>query len=203
MIDEVNDMAEFKVGDNCIYTDHFGTKIDCVILSTNDERSHIYIRAEDDRLITNNSNLKKIEPKIEQKTVNGFTDFTPKTEREFELVGALLAKMRGNAGIQWLDGGEWDLCNNNKYLHIERAYGLGQKAEPESTPLDIPWGLIDKKYIFAAMDEDCGKWVYEEKPNKESNFWECELGNERIDAIKINTDGIIWDKSLTVRPDNC
>lgn len=79
-----------------------------------------------------------------------------------------------------------------------------QNAEPAPIPLPISrdsWSCIDKKWQYAAMDEDGGIFFYQGKPNRNINCWSSP--SAIVDCpLNINTDGINWETSLTERPED-
>lgn len=86
--------------------------------------------------------------------------------------------------------------------------------EMKNTPLKIDeniWDLIDHKWQYAAMDENGNIFLYLKEPVIEKNYWIIlmgEDGEERKlsdfvllnEIFNIDTTGVIWNKSLTKRP---
>lgn len=72
---------------------------------------------------------------------------------------------------------------------------------PNTTPLDIPWEFVNERFKYAAMDGGGTIWFFKEEPNKYDKFWDDGYPAVTAGPLKINTDGIQWDKSLTKRPD--
>ena len=97
----------------------------------------------------------------------------------------------------------------------ETPYGVCTNLRPESvyrvsrkvtlTPLDIPWKHIAGIWKYAAMDEKGDVYLYEDKPHvwKGEKVWRQWASRTWCVAhyLSINTDGINWETSLTVRPE--
>lgn len=112
-------------------------------------------------------------------------------------------KIKGNAQLYYR--GVWEDAVNHE-VAFSSVYRTKPIVEaPKETPLDIPWQFIKPEYKWAAMDNGGFILVYEEKPevNVKTECWEINLGGscKHVGALNIPTEGIIWYKSLTKRPD--
>lgn len=72
---------------------------------------------------------------------------------------------------------------------------------------NIPWDIIDEKWQWAAMDRDGTVCFYDEKPviAEYDASWVCFddcFDYEEVFVGTFVTDGVIWNDSLTKRPDN-
>jgi hypothetical protein len=79
------------------------------------------------------------------------------------------------------------------------ADGYAYRTRPRQ--LVIPWRAIDKKYKWAAIDEDGTVWAYEFEPI----ILECRWsggGGRKLDRFDIDTKDIQWQNSKTQRPEN-
>lgn len=74
-------------------------------------------------------------------------------------------------------------------------------AETNVKKLNIPWEQINPEYKFAAMDEDGSVDVYVTEPTCQRSRWSNGCEHKSLMTLNIDTDGIDWRKSLTVRPE--
>ena len=127
---------------------------------------------------------------------------TPQNAEQEHYVQILLAKMRGIPVEHYAECfNEWWNADNTT-INITKKYRI--KPEPAPTPLPISrdsWSCIDKKWQYAAMDEDGGIFFYQGKPNRNINCWSSP--SAIVDCpLNINTGGINWETSLTERPED-
>lgn len=116
----------------------------------------------------------------------------------------------------WADGAEIQ-CHCEDYGWIDTSYpwwwaDIDYRIKPkEQKKLNIPWELIKPEFTQAAMDENGDVYVYTEYT---ISYDSCEgqwrftefrdyLSHQSycIDALVIDTDGIDWKESLTLRPE--
>ena len=95
---------------------------------------------------------------------------------------------------KWVDSTNDTIITCNKYR---------LKQEPTLTPLPISrelWSYIDKKWQYAAMEQDGRIFFYHAKPIIEGDYWSAS-SNMSDCPLNINTDGIDWKLSLTEQPE--
>ena len=98
--------------------------------------------------------------------------------------------------------GEWE-----KSTILFPDMGYEYRIKPISPPLPISrelWSYIDKKWLYAAMDEDKKIHFYTKTPILECDEWRfikrCDSDDWIECALNINTNGINWETSFTERP---
>ena len=127
---------------------------------------------------------------------------TPQDAKQEHMVQILLAIIQ-NIPVEVNIGGEWE---TSTILFPSMNYEYRIKPTPTPTPTPLPisrdsWSYIDKKWQYAAMDEDGGIFFYQGKPNRNINCWSSP--SAIVDCpLNINTDGINWETSLTERPED-
>ena len=131
----------------------------------------------------------------------GFTEFTPTTEREYELVGALLAKLRGKK-VEWLRPSVKEWVNSSNFIiNLSSHYKLDMDS---FTPLSIDWSFINSKWVAAAMDSDKRVNLFDRKDirvisiSDDDGTWGADHPTS-VFEMNVDTTGIIWNKSLTIR----
>lgn len=74
---------------------------------------------------------------------------------------------------------------------------------------NIPWDIIDEKWQWAAMDSDGTVCFYDDKPMiaEYDASWVCSASSDNPEFKEVFvgtfvTDGVIWNDSLTKRPDD-
>jgi hypothetical protein len=126
---------------------------------------------------------------------------TPQNEHQEHMVQILLAKMQGLTVERKLDN---DWCwSNPGDLFLDLEYRIA----PKPTSLPIPhkmWAMIDKKWKYAAMDDDGDVFFYNNKPvlTTTRGTWCCDGGGAIGSVLAINIGGINWKQSLTKRPED-
>lgn len=83
------------------------------------------------------------------------------------------------------------------------TYAYRVKRKVVDTPLDIPWEFVDKKYKYAAMDENGSVWFTDKEPYIESSTdtsWTSKGVYVEKSILTHDTSGINWKRSLTKRP---
>jgi len=128
--------------------------------------------------------------------------FSTQNAEQEHYVQILLAKMQGIPVEHYAECfNEWWNADNTT-INITKKYRI--KPEPAPTPLPISrdlWSYIDKKWQYAAMDEDGNIFFYQGKPNRNIDCWSSP--SAIVDCpLNINTDGINWETSLTERPED-
>lgn len=124
---------------------------------------------------------------------------TPQNAEQEHWVQIILARLQGVPieyysiiYNEWLGANCCSIDINNTTYRIK----------PTPTPLPISreiWSYIDKKWQYAAMDEDGNIFFYQGKPNRNIDCWSSP--SAIVDCpLNINTDGINWETSLTERP---
>lgn len=126
---------------------------------------------------------------------------TPQNAEQERMIQIVLAKMQGiEVEIQRPDGG-WSTSTHD-VMSIDLVY----RIKPQSHELPITrdmWAMIDKKWKWAAKDENDRIYFYTDEPCVfgNDNYW-CVRGGCCIKSIlAINVEGIDWRKSLTRRPE--
>ena len=132
---------------------------------------------------------------------NNDSKLTPQNEEQEHLVQMLLAKLRGIPVERWSFSDQKWVDSTNDTIITCNKYRL--KQEPTLTPLPISrelWSYIDKKWQYAAMEQDGRIFFYHAKPIIEGDYWSASF-NMSDCPLNINTDGIDWKLSLTERPE--
>lgn len=120
------------------------------------------------------------------------------TDHERHMCKMLLRMMRGQPvecrvepknlpHVEWHDATELSLNTDWKY------------REPVKK-LNIPWEHIKHEYIYAAMDSGDDIIVFEDKPSVEGGSFTNTGKWAYVTGLNIDTDGIEWKESLTIRP---
>lgn len=123
---------------------------------------------------------------------------TPQNSEQELMVQILLAKMQGFE-VEHFACGVW--CHSpSNYFDFKSIY----RIKPHELPITREmWGMLDKKWKWAAKDENDQIYFYTDEPYVfgDYNYW-CVRGGRCIKSIlAINADGIDWRKSLTKRPE--
>lgn len=123
---------------------------------------------------------------------------TPQNSEQEHMVQILLAKMQGFE-VEHFACGVW--CHSpSNYFDFKSIY----RIKPHELPITREmWGMLDKKWKWAAKDENDQIYFYTDEPYVfgDYNYW-CVRGGRCIKSIlAINADGIDWQKSLTKRPE--
>lgn len=123
---------------------------------------------------------------------------TPQNSEQELMVQILLAKMQGFE-VEHFACGVWRHSPSN-YFDFKSIY----RIKPHELPITREmWGMLDKKWKWAAKDENDQIYFYTDEPYVfgDYNYW-CVRGGRCIKSIlAINADGIDWRKSLTKRPE--
>lgn len=134
---------------------------------------------------------------------NNDSKLTPQNAEQEHMVQILLAIMQ-KIPVEVNIGGEW---RTSTILFPDMGYEY--RIKPISTPLPISrelWSYIDKKWLYAAMDEDKKIHFYTKTPILECDEWRfikrCDSDDWIECALNINTNGINWETSLTERPED-
>lgn len=121
-------------------------------------------------------------------------ELTPTNEHEEMLVMALLRKARGEP-IEYSNNGEYFADHHGNTISIS---GIIYRKTVKK--LDIPWQHIDDKWNYAAMDDDNSVRFFDTKPNVGLlGVWYGD-GDRCKSPLKIDTEGITSETSLTKRP---
>ena len=125
---------------------------------------------------------------------------TPQYEEQEHMVQILLAKMQG-IDIEFYDDldDEW-VTSTSCVVVVGGNYRIKSHELPITREM---WGMLDKKWKWAAKDENDQIYFYTDEPYVfgNDNYW-CVRGGRCIKSIlAINADGIDWRKSLTKRPE--
>ena len=124
-----------------------------------------------------------------------------------DLKTVVVSSLLGDHVVEVLLDGGW--------VKKETPYGVCTNLRPESVyrvsrkvtliPLDIPWKHIVGIWKYAAMDENGDVFLYDDKPYlaEGTKVWQQTSGYRWFvdQHLNINTDGINWETSLTVRPE--
>lgn len=130
------------------------------------------------------------------------TPFKDLTDEQKLLI--IREKMKGNVEgyseyeEKWYD----DECLDE--ILFDNIYRTKPVAEaPKETPLDLPWQFIKPEYKWAAMDKNKEIYLFEAEPHTEGYYWN-EVTSQYYclsDLMNIPTEGVVWNLSLTKRPD--
>lgn len=121
---------------------------------------------------------------------------TPQNTTQEHMIQILLAKMQG-VEVEHFAHGVW--CHSpSNYFNFESTYRIKSHELPITREM---WGMLDKKWKWAAKDNDGGVWFYVERPSKGDCCWHADSQGCALNALVLNTDGIDWRKSLTKRPE--
>ena len=125
-----------------------------------------------------------------------------------DLKTVVVSSLLGDHVVEVLLDGGWvkkgKASGGGMNLHQTSVYRVSRKVT--LTPLDIPWKHIAGIWKYATMDENGDVYLYEDKPHvgKGEKVWRY-FGGNRIWCVahylNINTDGVNWENSLTVRPE--
>ena len=132
--------------------------------------------------------------------ISNDSKLTPQNEEQEHYVQILLAKMQRIPVECYFGGGDGWVDSTILYIDLCRKY----RIKPTLTPLPISrelWGYIDKKWQYAAMEQDGRIFFYHAKPIIDGDYWRAPA-NMSDSPLNINTDGINWETSLTERPEN-
>ena len=114
----------------------------------------------------------------------------------------------------WADGAEIQ-CHYEDYGWIDTSYPQwwefnNYRIKPkEQKKLNIPWELIKPEFTQAAMDENGEVFVFTQEEISfiaTGRYWcfnDLYVGKHTIisESLTIDTDGIDWKESLTLRPE--
>jgi len=133
--------------------------------------------------------------------ISNDSKLTPQNEEQEHWVQIILARLRdipleaySHLDGKWIDAG--DDCS----IFMDYEY----RIKPISTPLPISrelWSYIDKKWSYAAMEQDGRIFFYHAKPIIDGDYWSAPA-NMSESPLNINTDGINWETSLAERPED-
>lgn len=99
----------------------------------------------------------------------------------------------------------------NTILNPVKIYRVINPKEEDSseraTPIKgIPWEVIDRKWNWAAMDDDGCICLYDNKPRRLSENWTYAGTEDDYFYVqgyfKLDTTGVDWTTSLTKRPEH-
>lgn len=123
---------------------------------------------------------------------------TPQNTEQEHMVQILLAIMQGVA-VEYYDviDRRWETVSH-KTIYLEFDYRIKSHELPITREM---WAMIDKKWKWAAKDNDGGVWFYVDRPSKSDYCWSADSQGCALNALVLNTDGIDWRKSLTKRPE--
>ena len=116
------------------------------------------------------------------------------TEQEKHMCDMLVRKMRRlpvevKVSNQWHESTSEAICTSLTY-----------RTPPRNR--DIPWELIDDKWTAFAMDKNGCIKLFSIEPTIKTNSWSVGSMFEYCDCpLKIDTTGIDWKDSLTLRKD--
>lgn len=105
----------------------------------------------------------------------------------------------------WLDG-KVERYNHyyEKWLpELSEAFFANSRYRIKPTTLNINWSVIDKKWNFAAMDENGEIYLYELEPACDSFCWMYVDYTDSVEITNIFPDidkDVNWETSLTERP---
>lgn len=131
---------------------------------------------------------------------NNDSKLTPQNAEQEHYVQILLAKMQRIPVECYFGSGDGWVDSTILYIDLGRKY----RIKPTLTPLPISrelWGYIDKKWQYAAMEQDGRIFFYHAKPIIDGDYWSAPA-NMSDSPLNINTDGINWETSLTERPED-
>lgn len=125
---------------------------------------------------------------------------TPQNAEQEHYVQILLAKMQGIPVEFWYDFDQiWDDSSSDS-ISISVKYRIKSKPTPLPISREI-WSHLDKRWQYAAMDEDGRIFFYNTKPTREFEDWSA--SSDMSDCpLNINAYGINWETSLTERPED-
>ena len=125
---------------------------------------------------------------------------TPQNAEQEHYVQMLLAKMQGIPVEFWYDFDQiWDDSSSDS-ISISVKYRIKSKPTPLPISREI-WSHLDKRWQYAAMDEDGRIFFYNTKPTREFEDWSA--SSDMSDCpLNINAYGINWETSLTERPED-
>ena len=107
---------------------------------------------------------------------------------------ACLARACTEDKIQYWNVNEWEytgiLCNSKNIY----------RTEPNPLKSQIPWDLIDDKFVAFAVDKDMSAWFFTAKPRALRNAWFSQDGIHFEAILKLDLGGINWVDSLVMRP---
>ena len=109
---------------------------------------------------------------------------------------ACLARACTEDKIQYWNVNEWEytgiLCNSKNIY----------RTEPNPLKSQIPWDLIDDKFVAFAVDKDMSAWFFTAKPRIKAlrNAWLSQDGIHFEAILKLDLNGIDWKESLVMRP---
>lgn len=121
---------------------------------------------------------------------------TPQNTTQEHMIQILLAKMQG-IDVEHFACGGWHHSPSN-YFDFESTYRIKSHELPITREM---WAMIDKKWKWAAKDNDGGVWFYVGRPSKSDYCWHEDSEGCALNALVLNTEGIDWRKSLTRRPE--
>ena len=127
-----------------------------------------------------------------------------------------MGKPRKHADLikAWADGAEIQ-CHYGDYGWIDNSYPHwwefnNYRIKPkEQKKLNIPWELIKPEFTQAAMDKNGEVFVFTQEEISfiaTGRYWcfnDLYVGKHTIisESLTIDTDGIDWKESLTLRPE--
>lgn len=109
---------------------------------------------------------------------------------------ACLARACTEDKIQYWNVNEWEytgiLCNSKNIY----------RTKPNSLEGQIPWDLIDDKFVAFAIDKDKSAWFYTSVPSIDFAVlsWNSSDYVHYESILKLDLEGIGWGESLVIRP---
>lgn len=109
---------------------------------------------------------------------------------------ACLARASADGKLQWLHGDNW--------VPTSGIYGLNivYRTKPNSLEGQIPWDLIDDKFVAFAIDKDKSAWFFTSIPSIdfEDLNWNSSDYVYYESILKLDLEEINWADSLVIRP---
>ena len=78
------------------------------------------------------------------------------------------------------------------------GYGEHKLQRPKLKPMQVPWGVIEDKYNWAAMDEGGEVYVFPNRPSLGARGWSG-WGWDMLVALKFPRGNMPWEQSLVER----
>lgn len=123
---------------------------------------------------------------------------TPQNAEQEHMVQILLAKMQGIEVEFYAYHCEKWISSVARDIDLDTNYRIKSHELPITKEM---WAMIDKKWKWAAMDEDGEVYFYTKNPSSDNCLWRYDFGKYRGCVLAIDTDRIDWRKSLTKRPE--
>ena len=114
------------------------------------------------------------------------------TKHEEHMCEILVRKMRGEA-VEMMSHSGWKLADKSIML-VNAEYRKPIKK------IIIPWGLIDDRWVAFAVNKDDSKDFFDSVDVARLGEGWCNNRNPVDCPLKIDTDGIDWKDTLTLRP---